>query len=160
MAEFRPDWAKPKSLGGTSLQEFNHICYFSCQGTDVSPDSLRLINGTAILSRINFRKIVGFHYFTNQSNCITMLNNRALIASCLLVIFLLSCQSSKMQIEVVERPHATTRNAHYISNRAPLQPSSLIKLPVGAIKPSGWLLEMLNRQNRGLTGNLNKIGAW
>lgn len=89
-----------------------------------------------------------------------MLNNRALIASCLLVIFLLSCQSSKMQIEVVERPHATTRNAHYISNRAPLQPSSLIKLPVGAIKPSGWLLEMLNRQNRGLTGNLNKIGAW
>lgn len=41
-----------------------------------------------------------------------------------------------------------------------MQPSVLIKLPIGTIKPEGWLKEYLNRQRSGLTGNLGKISAW
>ena len=77
---------------------------------------------------------------------------------------LLSCIGSRepqlADITLVEKPATNTRNEHYVSNRAPLQPSVLIKLPVGAIKPEGWLLEYLNRQKKGLTGNLGKISAW
>ena len=45
----------------------------------------------------------------------------------------------------------------YINNRAPLRPNPYIELPIGAIKPQGWLLEMLLRQKTGATGNLDKL---
>ena len=61
---------------------------------------------------------------------------------------------------IVEKPDSKTINAHYVSNRAPLLPSALIKLPIGSIKPEGWLKEYLIRQKNGLTGNLGKISAW
>jgi hypothetical protein len=51
-------------------------------------------------------------------------------------------------------------NNCYVGNRAPLQPSAYIKLPVTSIKPEGWLKEYLFRQHDGLTGNLGKISAW
>jgi hypothetical protein len=45
----------------------------------------------------------------------------------------------------------------YINNRAPLRANPYIELPMGAIKPQGWLLEMLLRQKTGATGNLDKL---
>jgi hypothetical protein len=53
---------------------------------------------------------------------------------------------------------ASSRN--YIANAAPLQPTPMIKLPVSAIRPDGWLAEMLDRQANGLTGELPTISAW
>ncbi len=35
-----------------------------------------------------------------------------------------------------------------------------MKLPVGAIRPRGWLLEYLRRQSAGLTGHLGEISFW
>ena len=64
------------------------------------------------------------------------------------------------QLDVVRTPSTESHNAHYISNRLPLKPSVLIKLPVGAVKPAGWLLEFLRRQKEGLTGHLGEISAW
>ncbi|EMI58139.1 secreted protein containing DUF1680 [Rhodopirellula sallentina SM41] len=69
-------------------------------------------------------------------------------------------RNREMEISVVRTPSTTSTNDHYVSNRAPLQPSKLIKLPVGAIKPDGWLLETLERQRKGLTGNLNDLSGW
>ena len=66
----------------------------------------------------------------------------------------------KMEVTVVTIPDTSQKNQNYVSNRAPLQPSTLIKLPIGVIKPEGWLLEYLHRQQSGLTGNLGKISAW
>ena len=63
-------------------------------------------------------------------------------------------------ISLVDSPETIETNRHYISNRFPLQPSKLIKLPIGSIKPEGWLLEYFNRQKKGLTGNLGEISAW
>lgn len=83
---------------------------------------------------------------------------------CLFTFFTLwaltSCEDQSKQIEIVDQPDLSTRNDFYVSNREPLQPQSLIKLPIGSIEPQGWLLEYLHRQRDGLTGNLGKISAW
>ena len=46
---------------------------------------------------------------------------------------------------------------NYVYSRAPLRQNSYIELPLGAIKPEGWLKEMLIRQKNGATGNLDKL---
>ncbi|MBK7406112.1 MAG: glycoside hydrolase family 127 protein [Phycisphaerales bacterium] len=51
-------------------------------------------------------------------------------------------------------------NSHYVSNRAPLEPSRLIKLPIGSIRPEGWLLHQLRLQADGFHGHLREISPW
>ncbi|RYU89964.1 hypothetical protein EWM62_10485 [Mucilaginibacter terrigena] len=50
-----------------------------------------------------------------------------------------------------------TSIAAYTQAKAPLRQSPYIELPLGAIKPQGWLREMLTRQKTGATGNLDKL---
>ena len=49
------------------------------------------------------------------------------------------------------------RNSHYITNQEPLIVQPYTPLPLGAIKPNGMLLKMLELQRDGLTGNLDSI---
>ncbi len=49
------------------------------------------------------------------------------------------------------------RNSNYITNRAPLSEQPYTELPIGAIKPKGMLLKMLELQKEGLTGHLDSI---
>ena len=60
----------------------------------------------------------------------------------------------------VKRPVTTTTNKFYTGNKTPLQPLAFIKLPVGNIKPGGWILKYLELQRDGLTGHLGEISAW
>jgi len=54
-----------------------------------------------------------------------------------------------------------TPGAHaYISNRAPLAPSPLVKLPIGSITPRGWLRRQLELEAEGMTGHLEEISEW
>jgi len=46
-------------------------------------------------------------------------------------------------------------NTNYKSNPAPLFHNAYIKLPLGTIKPAGWLKSQLENQAAGLTGNLD-----
>lgn len=45
----------------------------------------------------------------------------------------------------------------YCNNRYPLLQKPLIELPLGSIKPQGWLKEMLLRQKNGATGQMDKL---
>ena len=45
----------------------------------------------------------------------------------------------------------------YISNRAPLLESRYLELPLGAIKPEGWLKLQMQAQVTGLTGHLDEV---
>lgn len=48
----------------------------------------------------------------------------------------------------------------YTGNRAPLQPSPLLRLPPGSIQPQGWLLTMLQTQRNGLNGLQEQISPF
>ena len=55
---------------------------------------------------------------------------------------------------------ASTKNIFYVSSRGPLLPSPLVKLPVGSIRPNGWLRHQLILMSNGLTGRLPEISPW
>jgi hypothetical protein len=78
----------------------------------------------------------------------------------MIVISGCTSNSKKLDISILEKPKKQHVNSNYISNRAPLQPSAFIKLPVGSIEPEGWLKVYLEKQRDGLTGNLGEISAW
>ncbi len=46
---------------------------------------------------------------------------------------------------------------NYVINQRPLVPQKYIELPLGAVKPQGWLLEQLSIMNKGLTGHLEEV---
>ncbi len=49
---------------------------------------------------------------------------------------------------------------HYPANRAPLEPSPFVKLPIGSIQAQGWLLHQLHLQRDGMFGRLQEISPW
>ena len=72
----------------------------------------------------------------------------------------LYAQEKDLKVSVVKRPPTISENLFYTGNKAPLQPLCFIKLPVGTIKPEGWILKYLELQRDGLTGQLGNISAW
>ena len=67
---------------------------------------------------------------------------------------------NKLSVTTIDRPALQPVNSFYVSNKAPLQPLSFIKLPIGSIKPKGWINRYLELQRDGLTGHLGEISAW
>jgi hypothetical protein len=49
------------------------------------------------------------------------------------------------------------KNEFYKSNPEPLKQNAYIKLPLGSIKPGGWLKSQLEAQAAGLTGNIDEF---
>ncbi len=73
----------------------------------------------------------------------------------LLYVFFISLSSQvSAQVKGVRN---TSHFEGYVNSRAPLHQNPYLELPLGAIKPLGWLKEMLIRQKNGATGNLDKL---
>jgi DUF1680 family protein len=51
-------------------------------------------------------------------------------------------------------------NRHYQGNRAPLAQAALVNLPVGAVKPEGWIRGQLVRLADGFSGRLGEISRF
>jgi Beta-L-arabinofuranosidase, GH127 catalytic domain/Beta-L-arabinofuranosidase, GH127 middle domain len=64
------------------------------------------------------------------------------------------------EVSAVRLPPVSGANAHYVSNKPPLAPSPLVKLPIGAIEPKGWLLSQLQLMRAGLTGRLQELSKY
>ena len=54
-------------------------------------------------------------------------------------------------------PKVNSLSTNYTNSRTPLRQNAYLELPLGTIKPQGWLKEMLIRQKNGATGNLDKL---
>lgn len=62
---------------------------------------------------------------------------------------------------VKELPTTEGRPApHYLANRAPLVPSRLLKLPIGAIAPQGLIRRLLDLEVEGMSGRLPEVSQW
>ena len=63
-----------------------------------------------------------------------------------LVLLLAACQQKDPQSE-----------KHPLQNRQPLTPKAYMELPLGAVKPEGWLLQQLELMRDGMTGHLDEL---
>ena len=50
--------------------------------------------------------------------------------------------------------------SNYSANRPPLAPSALVRQPMGAVKPAGWLKQQLVLQGAGFHGHLTEISSF
>jgi DUF1680 family protein len=75
--------------------------------------------------------------------------------------FAAACQSpgGTTAVTSVERPSGSAITL-YPANRPRLQPSPLARLPVGAVRPAGWLREQLVLQSRGFHGHLGELSRF
>ncbi len=67
--------------------------------------------------------------------------------------------TADLKVTFVDKPAAGT-NAFYGGSRAPLQPTPLVKLPITAFAPAGWVKKSLELQRDGLTGHLGELSIW
>lgn len=75
-----------------------------------------------------------------------------------LIAALLAAPGSAVQ--TVNVPPSGGTNTYYIGNRAPLAPTPFRKLPIGSIKPRGWVRKQLELEADGFTGHLEDISAF
>jgi hypothetical protein len=72
---------------------------------------------------------------------------RIILCTAIIIIFLVSsCKTKDFPV-----------NSHYPVNRPLLKQTAYVKLPLGSIKPTGWLRHQLIAQSHGLTGHLDEF---
>jgi len=76
------------------------------------------------------------------------------------VIACVALGGEEAKVRCVKAPPKDRKNPFYVSNRPPLAPSPFMKLPIGSIKPGGWLRRQLELEAEGFTGRLTEISRW
>jgi len=88
-----------------------------------------------------------------------------LILGTMLGFFVIAAGSSAVAsdtdgIRIADTPVTARENAFYQGNRRPLLPDPLIKLPIGAVRPRGWIRGQLELMADGFSGHLEDISHW
>jgi hypothetical protein len=86
-----------------------------------------------------------------------MTRSRTILGIAVTLLFVDALYAS---IRVVPVPPTTVTNDFYVSNAKPLTASPLLKLPIGAIKPEGWLRRQLELETEGFSGRLMEISKF
>ena len=84
---------------------------------------------------------------------------RTIVASTLLLAAAQAADSDSIRILRQARGDVGA-SPHYVANRDPLLPSPLMKLPIGSIRPKGWLRNQLVLEANGMTGHLPELSKW
>lgn len=84
---------------------------------------------------------------------------KPLFLSAAVSLLFFSCSEQPLVQRIAELPTGSS-NAFYPGNRAPLTPTPLCKLPVGAIKPEGWIRKQLELSANGMTGRLGELSQF
>ncbi|TAH39756.1 MAG: transcriptional initiation protein Tat [Planctomycetota bacterium] len=69
-------------------------------------------------------------------------------------------QEAETSVRFVDRPPTEARTGLYPTNRAPLRPEALVKLPLGAVRAEGWLQHQLSAMAAGMHGRLGEVSPW
>lgn len=85
---------------------------------------------------------------------------QSLLSTVAFVLCAGTLQAQPVTCRVVDRPDNTALSYNYTNARTPLRQQHFIKLPVGSIRPAGWVGRYLQLQRDGLTGHLGEISAW
>ena len=88
-----------------------------------------------------------------------MAKSRIILIATVVLCFVVAAQGAAT-VRVVPVPPTSATNDFYVSNAKPLTPSPLLKLPIGAIKPEGWLRRQLELQTEGFSGRLMEISRF
>lgn len=73
--------------------------------------------------------------------------------------FIIICVFAAMNYAAAQPSSINRLSGNYPNNRAPLLTKPYVELPLGAIKPEGWLEEQLLRMANGMTGHLDSVYA-
>ena len=80
-----------------------------------------------------------------------------LLCRSLIFLFLVMMSCENQKVSIVKNPDVNIKNSNYVSNRAPLQPAPLIKLPLGSVMANGWLQHQLELTVNGAAGHLDEL---
>ncbi len=89
-------------------------------------------------------------------NLLSIVYMKRLSVLVMLLGILFSCKQNERP-EGVEPEATSDISSNYLTNRNPLVQTPYLELPLGAIKPEGWLKDQLQRMALGMTGNLDEI---
>ena len=86
------------------------------------------------------------------------MNRMTLVLIWIVLLFCLGCNGGR--VAMVDKPDMSGSSDYYVGNREPLLASPFIKLPIGAIRPEGWVRRQLELQADGFIGHLTEISRF